>query len=108
MDLLKSLKCCLNPKVIGGLAVVAVGVLIIAPHTFGKALPLLLGLICPLSMIGMVVAMTHGTGGGTTSSPADTEAELRKEELDQLRAEVELLRRSRLGEREPTKTPTSR
>jgi hypothetical protein len=88
------IKCCLNPKVIGGLAVVAAGVLIISPHAFGRALPLLLGLICPLSMVGMVVMMARG--GKTGPPPADDQQAVsaRRAEITRLRAEVEQLRQS--------------
>jgi hypothetical protein len=81
----------LNPKVIAGLAAVAVGVIIISPDTFGRALPLLIGLICPLSMVGMVLAMSRGgnkaTRAGDGSNPED-----RRDELSRLRSEVESLR----------------
>ena len=56
---MKAMRCCLNPKVIAGLALVALGFLAVSPHLLGAALPLLIGLICPLSMIAMVIAMAR-------------------------------------------------
>lgn len=51
------IKCCLNPKVIAGLAVVGVGVLVFAPNLAGTALLLLVALVCPLSMLLMMRGM---------------------------------------------------
>ena len=48
--MLRSLRCCLNGKVVG--AVIAIGLLLwlAAPASGTAALPLLVALICPLSM----------------------------------------------------------
>ena len=98
------LKCCLNRKVIIGLAVVAVGVLAIDTHVFTRVLPYLFFAICPLSMLLMMRAMSGnkssgGMGGcssmsngngqtGTTSASApDAEVARLQAELDQLRAQ---------------------
>ncbi|MGH2532800.1 MAG: heavy metal-binding domain-containing protein [Thermomicrobiales bacterium] len=51
---------CFNKKVIGGLAIVALGVLVVAPNLFLTALPLLLVAACPLSMLLMGRAMMGG------------------------------------------------
>lgn len=64
------LKCCMNWKVIGGLAVVGVGIFIVQPGLIGRALPLLLLAACPLSMLlmmggmGKMAGMKHEGGGG--------------------------------------------
>jgi len=96
------LESCLNRKVIAGLAVVAVVVLAIDPHLFGRVFPLLLFAICPLSMLLLMRAISgkKASGGmsscssmpngpatqaGTTSTPDDAMARLRAE-VDQLRA----------------------
>jgi hypothetical protein len=101
------LKCCLNRKVIIGLAVVAVGVLVADPHIFTRVLPYLFFAICPLSMLLMMRAMSGnrasggmgGMGGcssmangngqpGVTSALApDAEVARLQAELDQLRAQ---------------------
>ena len=54
------LRMCLDKRVLGGLALVAVGVLVVAPNLFIAALPLLLLAICPLSMLFMGRAMMGG------------------------------------------------
>lgn len=51
---------CFNKKVIGGLAIVALGILVVAPNLFLGALPLLLVAACPLSMLLMGRAMMGG------------------------------------------------
>ena len=56
---IRMLTTCLNPKVIGVLAVVGIGIWVVAPGLIGAALPLLLVAICPLSMIVMSLGM-HG------------------------------------------------
>lgn len=58
MEIIKMLKCCLNPKVLIGLAGVAIGIAIFAPHALAAALPLLFVAVCPLSMVLMMVAMS--------------------------------------------------
>lgn len=68
---MQHLKHCINPKVIAGLAAVAVGVWVFAPGAFAAALPLLILAICPLSMIGMMYMMRGsgqhaGSGGGAS------------------------------------------
>jgi len=56
--------CCLNWRVIVGLAVVGLGVWVAAPNLLGAAVPLLLTAICPLSMLAMVVSMGRGRATG--------------------------------------------
>jgi Protein of unknown function (DUF2933) len=51
---------CLNWKVVGGLAVVAVIIGIIAPKLLLGAIPLLIVAACPLSMLFMMRGMQHG------------------------------------------------
>ena len=94
---MKYVRCCLNPKVIAGLALVAVGLLAISPHLLSSALPVLLGLICPLSMIGMVIGMSH-----KRSSDAATDADARRAEIRALQDEVRHLRDR---QRTPTRIP---
>lgn len=95
---MKYMRCCLNPKVIAGLALLAVGLLAISPRLLGSALPVLLGLICPLSMIGMVIGMSR-----QRRSDRPSDAETRHVEIRALRDEVRVLRDR---QRTPIRTPS--
>lgn len=99
--MLRSLRCCLNPKVIGGLAVVGLAVWFFAPSAGATALPLLITLVCPLSMGVMAWGMRRGgsrpapkSEGASpqTADPADVDAELQalREELAIARARRQL------------------
>ncbi len=63
------LRCCLNPRVIAGLAVVALGIWLLAPGMDARALPLLITAICPLSMAAMVWGMVRGQGASHCAAP---------------------------------------
>ena len=52
-------QCCLNWKVLAGVAAVGAGLWLIAPVLFASALPVLLILICPLSMVLMLRGMSN-------------------------------------------------
>ncbi|MGH8930920.1 MAG: DUF2933 domain-containing protein [Egibacteraceae bacterium] len=62
-------KKCLNPKVLAGLAVIGVGIWLLAPGLLTRAVPLLALAACPLSMILMMVAM-RGTSSDETGAAA--------------------------------------
>jgi membrane protein implicated in regulation of membrane protease activity len=64
---------CLNWKVIAVLAAVAVGLFVYAPGFAFVALPFLVLLICPLSMIVMMLAM-NGMDDGSRRSGAECAA----------------------------------
>ena len=51
---------CFNWKVIGGLAVVGLGIWLLVPSVAAAALPLLLAAACPLSMLLMMRGMQGG------------------------------------------------
>jgi len=76
-------KMCLNWKVIGGLAVVGLGVAVFAPNLIGAALPLLFLAACPLSMLLMMGAMKGGMkdmgskGGACSTEPEQAEQPVR-------------------------------
>lgn len=57
-----ALRCCLNPRVLIGLGAVALGIAFLKPTLLATAGPLLLYLICPLSMGLMMWMMMRGTG----------------------------------------------
>lgn len=90
---------CFNHKVIGGLALAALAVFLIAPGAFSAVLPLLFVAACPLSMVLMMRGMSGGqcsTRGseaeqerpaGTTGPSPTAEAEIVR-----LRAEIDQLR----------------
>ena len=54
------LHLCLNWKVVAGLAAVGVGIWVVAPGLMWAALPILIVLACPLSMLFMMRGMSSG------------------------------------------------
>ena len=82
---------CFNRNVLIGLGVVALGVLALRPEAIGAALPVLVLLACPLSMVVMMRTMNHSNASrGTTESAepvtGDSEVARLRAEVDQLRA----------------------
>ena len=81
---------CFNWKVIGGLAVVGLGIWFLVPSVASVALPLLLVAACPLSML----LMMRGMKGGQCDShaPAATQehpvARTRSKQLEELRVQL--------------------
>lgn len=59
---------CLNWKVLATLAVVGLGIVVIAPGAAWAALPLLLLAACPISMIVMGVTMARMRNGSHKGS----------------------------------------
>ncbi len=53
--------CCLNWKVLTGIAVVGVGVWLFAPTSLGAAVPVLIALLCPVSMFLMMRNMNKNS-----------------------------------------------
>ena len=58
----KMLRACLNWKVIGGLALLALGIWVVSPNLLAAALPVLLLAACPLSMLLMMRGMQSHQG----------------------------------------------
>jgi hypothetical protein len=84
---MKMLKMCLNWKVLASLAVVAVGVYLVAPGLLAETIPILLLAACPLSMVLMMWAMQR-TPGQDQQTPLETDAgPAREERFAQMRAE---------------------
>jgi hypothetical protein len=89
--MLRSMRCCLNPKVIGALVAVGLMIWLMAPTGAAASLPLLITLVCPLSMGVMMWQMRRGAtscgaanaGGPSSAAPAKVEEDLRqaREEL---------------------------
>jgi len=87
------MKCCFNWKVIAGLGVAALAVWAVAPNLVGNALPALAALICPVSMIVMVIGMR----GSSSNKPAAAEMELSQPACEESRSDRLLrLQRERL------------
>ena len=86
---LAGLHLCLNWKVVGGLALVGVGIWIVTPNLIWAALPVLVVLACPLSMLFMM----RGMGGGQCAVQPEQEQQLplgartHEEELAALRTQ---------------------
>ena len=83
-------RLCFDKRIIGGLALVGVGVYAVAPELLGAALPLLILAICPLSMLLMMKMMMPGPTGGQTPDAGGG-----GDEVATLRAEVDKLRGER-------------
>ena len=68
---MKMLKMCLNWKVLTSLVAVGVGVYLFAPGLLAEAVPILLLVTCPLSMLLMMWGMqrTPGQGQQTPQAP---------------------------------------
>jgi len=79
---------CFDWRVLGGLALAGIGIWLYAPQLLGAGLPLLVVLICPLSM-GLMAWMMRGSMGsqGTQLSATDRLAALEQEQA-RLNAEI--------------------
>ncbi|MDQ2911920.1 MAG: DUF3375 domain-containing protein [Chloroflexota bacterium] len=70
---------CFDPRVLGGLALVGVGIWLVAPQLVAPALPILVILVCPLSML--LMARMMGTSmNRSTLSPGERLAALEHEQ----------------------------
>lgn len=85
---------CLNKKVIGGLAVAAVAIFLVAPDSIGLALPLLIIAVCPLSMLVMMRPMS-GSRATSCASASRSRGVEDEAEIARLHAEVQQLRAER-------------
>ena len=91
---------CFNKRVVGGLAVVALGMLVVAPGVFRTALPLLVMSACPLSMVFMMRGTNRAGGScappardaravsGPVAATPRTEVEALRDEVAALRAQL--------------------
>ena len=84
-----------NWKMLAGVAVVGVGLYLVAPNQVLGALPLLLLAACPLSMLLMALFMGKGMAGGQCERHAEQmpqtmgSAPTREEQLAQLRIQLQ-------------------
>lgn len=88
---------CFNRNVLIGLAGAAAAIWILAPSAASAAIPLLVALACPLSMVVMMRAMGGGqchrdeaeprTRGAGTVGAAEAEIARLRSEVDQLRVQ---------------------
>jgi protein-disulfide isomerase-like protein with CxxC motif len=106
------LRMCLNWKVLGGLAVVGVGIWLVAPDLLARAFPLLILAVCPLSMLLMMGGMHRGerearrpqAAGSSVSGDGDRVAELKGQlasvqaQQDAIAREIEQLQSRRMIE----------
>lgn len=105
------MKMCLNWKVVGALAAVALGVWLLAPSVVGAVLPLLVFAACPLSMLVMMWAMRRGMSDEQCSpEPNGRQAEAgsgtREERLAELRTSLSDVRSQEQAiERAPITNP---
>ena len=81
------LRACFDWRVLTGLAVLGIGIYLVAPGLIAAAIPLLLLAVCPLSMLLMMKAMGGQQPGSGAELPmerigADRAAALRQELLD--------------------------
>ena len=84
---------CMNPKVLAGTAAFVVAIAVLVPGVIGSAAPLLLMLVCPVSMLLVMRSMgARHDGGAIAPAPVDHAAGTAGAELVTLRAEVDQLR----------------
>ena len=91
---------CIDKRVVGALALVAGGLVVLAQGRVISVLPLLLLAACPLSMLAMSLAMTRGrrSAGSAANAPLasgviddDRQAAALQDQLDDLRNQQRLI-----------------
>lgn len=96
--MLRSMRCCLNPKVMAGLIAAGLALWLVAPAAGAGALPLLVALVCPLSMGVMMWRMSRGGRCGVPGAASPSAGGLADvdEELRQAREELAIARAQQL------------
>lgn len=87
----RALAMCFDRRVLAGLGAVAVGVWLLAPQLFLAALPVLIVLACPLSMLAMAWMMRGEMGGARPGTAVDRLVALERER-DRLSGEIAKVR----------------
>ena len=64
------MRCCFDKRVWIGLGALAAGLLIAGPPAGLAALPVIIGLACPVSMLVMIRSMRQGTGSARSGGQA--------------------------------------
>ena len=97
--MLRSMRCCLNPKVMAGLMAAGLALWLVAPATGTEALPLLVALVCSLSTGVMMWRMSRGGSCGAPSAASPSAGGLADvdEELRQAREELAIARAQQLS-----------
>lgn len=87
----KLFRACFNWKVIGGLALLGLGIWFVSPNLLAAALPVLLLAACPLSMLVMMRSMQghEGSRSEGRSSRVVPSADVRLAELKALREAID-------------------
>jgi len=86
-DLYRLIECCLNWRVIAGLALAAAALFALAPKVALVSLPVLVALVCPISMLVMLVSMGRmkmGDRGAQESEQANRRGLSREGQLQLL------------------------
>ena len=73
------LRACLDPRVLGVVALAGVAVVIFAPGLIAAAIPLLIVAACPLSMLVMMRTMGGHAAASGPASGSDRVTDLRRE-----------------------------
>ena len=81
---------CFDKRVIGGLAVIALGIFVFTPNSFAAALPVLIVAACPLSMLLVMRIMSGSREGNSCSTGGSSRSDA--DEISELRAQVQRLR----------------
>lgn len=89
--MMRAIAICFDRRVLAGLGAVAVAIWLVAPQLFLTALPVLIVLACPLSMLAMVWMMRGETGGAKPGTVADRLVALERER-DRLSGEIAKVR----------------
>ena len=98
------MQMCLNWKVLAGLAVVGVGIWLVAPQFALAALPVLLVAACPLSMLFMMRGMMRGGQPASQNCQASDTQPTREERLTALKNQEEALT-TQIAELEQASSP---
>jgi hypothetical protein len=86
------LSCCLDKRVLIGLGAIFAVIFLMAPHRALAVLPVLVALVCPVSMLLMMRAMNRD---GSPRQPTEPVEAARDEQVRRLRAEIDELMAAR-------------